>query len=209
MVRWVVSIEFNEDMILLYSQFTRPKSHAPFFPESLMYALERRLLSGGHRSVAGVDEAGRGPLAGPVVAAAVVLDPEDPIEGLADSKKLTPKRRESLLAEIEGRALSVAVAAVGARAIERINILQASLRAMATAVRRLDPPLDYLLIDGNKKIPIDMPQLAVVSGDSTCACIAAASIVAKVVRDRLMRSEERRVGKECNPECRSRWSPYH
>ena len=148
-----------------------------------MYALERRLFSEGHRSVAGVDEAGRGPLAGPVVAAAVVLDPEDPIEGLADSKKLTPKRRESLLAEIEGRALLVAVAAVGARAIERINILQASLRAMATAVRRLDPPLDYLLIDGNKKIPLDMPQLAVVSGDSTCACIAAASIVAKVHRD--------------------------
>jgi len=157
-----------------------------------MYALERRLFSEGHRSVAGVDEAGRGPLAGPVVAAAVVLDPEDPIEGLADSKKLTPKRRESLLAEIEGRALSVAVAAVGARTIERINILQASLRAMATAVRRLDPPLDYLLIDGNKKIPLDMPQLAVVSGDSTCACIAAASIVAKVVRDRLMERFDRR-----------------
>ena len=151
-----------------------------------MYTLERRLRVEGFRSVAGVDEVGRGPLAGPVVAAAVVLDPEDPIEGLADSKKLSPRKREKLFLEIGERALSVALAALGARQIERVNILQASLRAMASAAGRLALPLDHLLVDGNRKVPLDMPQTAVVSGDSQCACIAAASIVAKVARDRLM-----------------------
>jgi ribonuclease HII len=157
-----------------------------------MYTLEQSLRSEGWRSVAGVDEVGRGPLAGPVVAAAVILDPGDPIAGLADSKKLTPKKRDSLFAEISERALSVAVAGVGAREIERINILQASRRARAPAAGRLDAPLDYLLIDGNKKIPFDAPQSAVVSGDSKCASIAAASIVAKVVRDHLMKRLDKR-----------------
>ena len=157
-----------------------------------MYKLERCVLSNGNQFVAGVDEVGRGPLAGPVVAAAVVLNPEDPIEGLADSKKLTAKRREFLMVELERHSLSIAVAAVGAREIERVNILQASLRAMATAVRRLTLPLGYILVDGNRKVPVDIPQLAVVSGDSKCECIAAASIVAKVVRDRLMERFDRR-----------------
>lgn len=151
-----------------------------------MYTLERRLQGEGWKRIAGVDEVGRGPLAGPVVAAAVVIDPEDPIEGLADSKKLTPKKRDSLFTEISARALFAAVAGVGAREIERRNILQASLHAMAMAVGRLGHPVDYLLIDGNKKIPVEVPQSAVVSGDATCASIAAASIFAKVVRDRLM-----------------------
>ena len=151
-----------------------------------MYTLERRLQGEGWQRIAGVDEVGRGPLAGPVVAAAVVLDPVDPIEGLADSKKLSPKKRDLLFLEIGKRALFVAVAGIGAREIERRNILQASLQAMARAVGRLGCPMDYLLIDGNKKIPVGVPQSAVVSGDATCASIAAASIFAKVIRDRLM-----------------------
>lgn len=151
-----------------------------------MYAAEQRLMEQGLRSVAGVDEAGRGPLAGPVVAAAVVLDPGDPIEGLADSKKLTPGRREALFGEILSRARAVAASAAGPREIERRNILQASLWAMARAARRLALRPDHLLVDGNRPIPLALPQTPVVSGDALCACVAAASIVAKVLRDRLM-----------------------
>ncbi|MBI2178059.1 MAG: ribonuclease HII [Candidatus Tectomicrobia bacterium] len=135
-------------------------------------------MAQGLRSVAGVDEAGRGPLAGPVVAAAVVLDPGDPIEGLADSKRLTPGRREALFGET--------ASAAGPREIERRNILQASLWAMARAARRLSLRPDHLLVDGNRRIPLALPQTPVVSGDALCACVAAASIVAKVLRDRLM-----------------------
>ncbi|MEE9276716.1 MAG: ribonuclease HII [bacterium] len=157
-----------------------------------MYAFERRLMEEGRSVVAGVDEAGRGPLAGPVVAAAVVLDPAAPIRGLADSKKLTPSARERLLEEIGRRARAVGLAAAGAREIERTNILQASLRAMATAVSRLSLAPDHLLVDGNRTAPLDLEQTPVVSGDALCACIAAASIVAKVWRDRLMERMDRR-----------------
>lgn len=157
-----------------------------------MYAMERRLAGLARENVAGVDEVGRGPLAGPVVAAAVVLEAGDPIEGLADSKKLTPRRRESLFQEIHQRARAVAFAAVSAREIERRNILQASLTAMAVAVGRLGIPVAHLLIDGNRRIPSPHLQSVVVSGDSKCACIAAASIVAKVIRDRLMERFDRR-----------------
>jgi ribonuclease HII len=157
-----------------------------------MYSMETRLAGDGSGNIAGVDEAGRGPLAGPVVAAAVVLDASDPIEGLNDSKKLTPKKRDTLFQEIQERARTWAVAAIGAREIERMNILQASLRAMSTAVTRLGISPNHLLIDGNRKIPSGLPQSVVVSGDSKCACIAAASIVAKVVRDRLMARMDRR-----------------
>ncbi len=151
-----------------------------------MYAIERDLASEGAFPVAGVDEAGRGPLAGPVVAAAVVLDPENPIRGLDDSKKLSPARREALLPEILSKARAVALAAVGPREIERINILQASLRAMATAVGRLRFAPAHVLIDGNREIPAPLPQTPLVKGDSRCACIAAASVAAKVYRDRVM-----------------------
>ncbi len=157
-----------------------------------MYGTERRLMRQGRRTVAGVDEAGRGPLAGPVVAAAVVLDPGDPIAGLADSKALSRLRREGLFDEILRRARAVAVAAAGPREIERTNILAASLRAMACAAGRLPLSLDHLLVDGNRPIPFDAPQTPVVSGDALCASIAAASIVAKVLRDRLMERMDRR-----------------
>ena len=151
-----------------------------------MYSIERELAGRGASPVAGVDEAGRGPLAGPVVAAAVVLDPENPIVGLADSKKLSARQREALLSEILAKARAVAIAATGPREIERINILQASLRAMATAVEGLGPTPAHVLVDGNRKIPTAIPQTPLVKGDSRCACIAAASVVAKVYRDRVM-----------------------
>ncbi len=151
-----------------------------------MYSIEIALSNEGASSVAGVDEAGRGPLAGPVVAAAVVLDPENPLRGLDDSKKLSPSDREALLHEILAKARAVALAAVGPREIERINILQASLRAMATAVERLPLAPAHVLVDGNKKIPASLPQTPLVKGDARCACIAAASVVAKVYRDRVM-----------------------
>ena len=157
-----------------------------------MYSIERELALQGASPVAGVDEAGRGPLAGPVVAAAVVLDPENPVMGLDDSKKLTPRQREALLPEILAKARAVALAAAGPREIERINILQASLRAMATAVEGLRSTPAHVLVDGNRGIPIKLPQTPLVKGDSRCACIAAASVVAKVYRDRVMaRMEER------------------
>ena len=146
----------------------------------------------GASPVAGVDEAGRGPLAGPVVAAAVVLDPENPVAGLDDSKKLSPLQREALLTEILAKARAVALAAAGPREIERINILQASLRAMATAVEGLRLAPAHVLIDGNQRIPSPLPQTPLVKGDSRCACIAAASVVAKVYRDRLMARMEGR-----------------
>ena len=134
-----------------------------------MYSIELDLAREGVSIVAGVDEAGRGPLAGPVVAAAVVLDPENRITGLDDSKKLSPRQREALLPEILAKARAVALAAAGPREIERINILQASLRAMATAVEGLGLAPAHILIDGNKRIPVPLPQTPLVKGDSRCA----------------------------------------
>lgn len=137
--------------------------------------------------VAGVDEVGRGPLAGPVVAAAVILDPNAPIEGLMDSKKITEKRREILADEIKEKAIAWAISRVDVDEIDRINILQASLRAMTIAVSDLNQQPDFVMIDGNK-IPVDLsiPAEAVVKGDDRVACISAASIIAKVARDHEM-----------------------
>ena len=136
--------------------------------------------------VAGLDEAGRGALAGPVVAAAVILAPERPIEGLDDSKRLGPRRREALCALIRERARAWAVVAVEPREIDRINILQASLQAMARAVQQLHVRPDCCLADGNQCPPLPMPVRAVVGGDGLHPEIMAASILAKVHRDRLM-----------------------
>lgn len=134
--------------------------------------------------VAGVDEVGRGPLAGPVVAAAVILDPNRPIEGLMDSKKVSEKRREVLAVEIKEKALVWAIARVDVDIIDEINILQASLRAMAIAVYDLAQLPDFVMIDGNK-IPteLNIQAEAVVKGDDRVPCISAASIIAKVARD--------------------------
>ena len=131
----------------------------------------------------GVDEAGRGPLAGPVVAAAVILDPDRPIDGLNDSKKLSTRRREALAVEIRARALAWAVAEASVEEIDGINILQASLLAMRRAVESLAIKPELALIDGNRCPRLDCPAQAVVGGDGKIASIAAASILAKTVRD--------------------------
>jgi ribonuclease HII len=140
-----------------------------------------------YRHVAGVDEVGRGPLAGPVVAAAVILDPARPIDGLADSKKLSEARREALAGQIREQALAWALGRAEVEEIDRINILQASLLAMQRAVAALAVVPDYALIDGNRcPVSLDCPAEAVIKGDERVAVISAASILAKVARDREM-----------------------
>ncbi|RDD93528.1 ribonuclease HII [Acidovorax sp. BoFeN1] len=134
--------------------------------------------------VAGVDEAGRGPLAGPVVAAAVILDDLHPIAGLADSKKLTAARREALFDEIRARALCCSIAEASVEEIDRLNILQATLLAMRRAVMGLRLKPKMVLVDGNRLPMLDMPAEAIVKGDALVPAISAASILAKVHRDR-------------------------
>ena len=134
---------------------------------------------------AGVDEAGRGPLAGPVVAAAVILDDLNPIQGLNDSKKLTAKRRETLFDEIRARALCFAIAEASVQEIDQINILQATLLAMKRAVEALRLPPKLVLVDGNRLPTLSIRAEAIVQGDALVPAISAASILAKVHRDRL------------------------
>ena len=136
--------------------------------------------------VCGVDEVGRGPLAGPVVAAAVILDPRRPIEGLADSKKLSARRRDALFLLIRERALAWTVGWSSVEEIDRLNILQASLLAMRRAVEALQPAPGRALIDGNRAPVLPCAAETIVGGDGRVDCIAAASIVAKVTRDREM-----------------------
>ena len=140
--------------------------------------------------VAGVDEAGRGPLAGPVVAAAVILNPYEPISGLADSKKLSESRREHLYEEIMARATAVGIGHSSVSEIDQINILQATLLAMQRAIAALDPQPTYVLIDGNRCPSLTMPARAIIGGDDSEQAIMAASIIAKVTRDREMRNYE-------------------
>jgi len=135
--------------------------------------------------IAGVDEAGRGPLAGPVVAAAVILDDENPIKGLADSKKLTALRRERLFDEIRAKALCCSIAEASVEEIDQLNILQATLLAMRRAVEGLRLKPNKVLVDGNRLPVLDVLAEAIVKGDSKVPAISAASILAKVHRDRL------------------------
>lgn len=135
--------------------------------------------------LAGVDEAGRGPLAGPVVAAAVILDDLHPIRGLADSKVLSPRRRETLFDEIRACALCCSIASASAQEIDELNILQATLLAMRRAVEGLRLPPHRVVVDGNRLPTLRMPVAAVVKGDAKVPAISAASILAKVHRDRL------------------------
>lgn len=136
--------------------------------------------------VAGVDEAGRGPLAGPVVAAAVILDPAKPIAGLADSKKLSEAKRDQLFTLIKQSSLSWAIASASVEEIDELNILQATLLAMQRAVQGLPIRPDRVLVDGNQLPVLSIPAQAIVKGDSKVQAISAASILAKVERDRLM-----------------------
>jgi ribonuclease HII len=149
--------------------------------------MERALADKGYQAICGVDEVGRGPLAGPVVAAAVILPIDLELEGLNDSKKLSPKRREMLFEQIAQAEIPCAVGVIDHQDIDRINILQASLAAMRKAVMELNPRADFVLVDGKFTVPnISQPQFALVGGDGRCRAIAAASIVAKVTRDRIM-----------------------
>ena len=138
--------------------------------------------------VAGVDEAGRGPLAGPVVAGAVILDTSSPIDGLRDSKCLSATRRERLFDEIQEKALAWSVAYASIEEIDSINILQATMLAMQRAVDALQPAAEYALIDGNRCPELPCPARAIIKGDSRVAAISAASIMAKVTRDREMQA---------------------
>jgi ribonuclease HII len=146
---------------------------------------ERALRRAGHARIAGIDEAGRGPLAGPVVAAAVVLDLTRVPQGLADSKLLTAARREELFERILATA-EVGIASACAAEIDSVNIRQATLRAMARAFGALSAPVDLALVDGNDPPPLPCQVETVIGGDAAVASIAAASIVAKVTRDRIM-----------------------
>lgn len=159
------------------------RRHSP--PEQLAFAWE------GLGHVAGVDEAGRGPLAGPVVAAAVILEPARPIPGLADSKTLTAQQREELEALIRDRACAVAIGEASVEEIDALNILQATMLAMQRAVEALRPVPELVLVDGNRLPRLRVPGEAIVKGDATVPAISAASVIAKVHRDRLCEALDR------------------
>lgn len=151
-----------------------------------MHTFEHKAHQRGYSYIAGIDEAGRGPLAGPVVAAAVIL-PRDYENGeIKDSKQLTPQRRELLYGIIREEALSIGIGVVEATVIDAINIFQATLKAMEEAVFDLSVSPDFLLIDGKTHIPVDIPQEAIIKGDTLSISIASASIIAKVSRDKIM-----------------------
>lgn len=150
------------------------------------FAWERRAQEQGLGPVCGIDEAGRGPLAGPVCAAAVILPLDCHIDGLNDSKKLTEKKREALFPLIQEKALAWGIGWASAEEIDAINILQATFLAMKRAVEQLGVQPGWALVDGNRMPPLDVPGETVVKGDAQCASIAAASILAKVSRDRLL-----------------------
>ncbi len=151
-----------------------------------LWLFEKQAFDKGFETIAGIDEAGRGPLAGPVVSAAVILPFPLEIDGITDSKKITPKNRIKLYEKIYDRAVSIGIGIVDPGEIDRINILRASLLSMSMAVDNLLPLPDCLLIDGNFPIPSGIHQNTIIKGDSLSISIAAASIVAKVTRDRMM-----------------------
>lgn len=157
-----------------------------------LLATERELWASGIRYIAGIDEAGRGPLAGPVVAAAVILPEDVAIRGVDDSKRLPSERREALYAEIREAALCIGVGAASCREIDRINILRATHLAMTRALTRLSVRPERIIVDGLPVPVLPADHIAVVDGDAKVHCVACASIVAKVLRDRLMHRLARR-----------------
>ncbi len=154
--------------------------------DSDLWVFEKKARDMGHRIIAGIDEAGRGPLAGPVVSAAVILPEGVDLPGIDDSKRLTPSRRNRLYDRLYAVAGAIGIGVVDTAEIDRVNILQATLRSMAMAVANLHPRPNHLLIDGIFTIASDLSQEAIKKGDSLSISIAAASIVAKVTRDRIM-----------------------
>ncbi len=161
----------------------------PPTPTSLEF--EEQAQQRGFQSIAGIDEAGRGPLAGPVVAAVVILPEHFFLPGLTDSKKLSERRRQSLYPEIYQQARAVGIGVASNAEIDCLNILQATLLAMTRAIGRLSFPPDHLLIDGITPIPLNISQQCIKQGDSRSLSIAAASVIAKVMRDRIMLSYHR------------------
>ena len=151
-----------------------------------MLEYEKALYAKGYEYICGIDEAGRGPLCGPVVAAAVILKKADKIEGVNDSKKLSQKKREALYEIIKQRAISYSVGIVDEKTIDEINILEATRLAMKKAVEGLNVKPDYALVDAEKKVPIDILYTPIIKGDALSESIAAASIIAKVTRDRMV-----------------------
>ena len=155
--------------------------------EKDMFTFERELQARGVRCIAGVDEAGRGPLAGPVVAGAVILPSDFDARGIDDSKQLTARQREEQFGRIVRQCCSYGVGAVFPEEIDRINILQATFEAMRQAIAELDVMPDFVLVDGIKAIPdLSLPQQAIIGGDGKVVAVACASIIAKVTRDRMM-----------------------
>lgn len=151
-----------------------------------MYDFEDKYYKMGYNLICGIDEAGRGPLAGPVCAAAVILPADCRIAGINDSKKLSEKKRNELFPIIMEKAMAVGVGLIGAEEIDEINILQATFRAMEQAVSKLSVTPDIVLVDGNRLPKLSMKMVSIIGGDGKSGSIAAASIVAKVTRDRLM-----------------------
>lgn len=152
--------------------------------DKLVY--ERKLQAKGFKYICGVDEVGRGPLAGPVVCAAVIMPLEDIIEGVDDSKKLTAKKRENLAREIQKKAIACNICRIEPEIIDKINILEATKLCMKNAVEGLEISPDFVITDGNMRLDIAIPQMSIVKGDSLSYVIGAASIIAKVYRDSLM-----------------------
>lgn len=150
-----------------------------------LYKYENELKDKGYKIIAGTDEVGRGPMAGPVVVASVVLDDNNFIEGLNDSKKLTPKRRKELSEIIKAKALDYSITFIPVEEVDRINVLEASRKGMMECIRKLKIKVDYVLSDA-VKLDFEFPCLNIIKGDSKSASIAAASIVAKVARDEYM-----------------------
>jgi ribonuclease HII len=163
-----------------------------------MLAYEKKLWRGGWEILAGVDEVGRGPLAGPVVAACVILPKNCLLPGVDDSKKLTRIKREKLFQQIMEDAIEVGIGIVREKTIDRLNILNASLKAMWKALKKLKTSPQLVLVDGNQKIPnLPFPQMPIVKGDSKSISIASASIVAKVTRDEIMLNYHKKYPQFC------------
>jgi ribonuclease HII len=165
----------------LFPECVDPLTGTPFFYEGLARQT-------GYRLIAGVDEAGRGPLAGPVVAAAVIFSGTPDLQGIRDSKQMTAGNREEAFAVIQREALTTGIGVVPRWYIDEFNILRASLEAMSRAVKALDPQPEILLVDGIYPVPISITQRCLKKGDQICTSISAASVLAKVYRDRIMRA---------------------
>ncbi|HHZ12239.1 MAG TPA: ribonuclease HII [Acholeplasmataceae bacterium] len=150
-----------------------------------IYKIEKDLREAGYRNILGTDEAGRGPMAGPLVAAAVILPEGLVIEGLNDSKKLTAKKRDELFAVIMKEAVEVQTEVISVEEVDRINVLEASKKAMTSCIRKMRTKVDYVIADA-VKLDLEVPSAGIIKGDQKAAAIAAASIIAKVTRDRLM-----------------------